>query len=164
MLTALAGPQNFGGALKIQVEILWYGLWWARWRKSGKAREPAHLPLIPEPTEVRTAEIGPAEVAATEDRVGEVRPAEVRLGEIRSAEQSPHKVRAVQVRFAQIRVDRRVRLTSGIPSGLSRAEQGDIVGLCHRMPAVRQPLKIDSGSSAKDQCVGIGRGHPRRVA
>jgi len=31
-----------------------------------------------------------------------------------------------------------------------------MVGLCHRMPAVRQPLEIDSGSRAEDQGVGIG--------
>ena len=88
------------------------------------------------PTEVRATEIGAAEVAATEDRVGEVRPAEVRVAEMRSAEQGPRKVRAVQVRFAEIRVDRRVRLAPGTPSSLSLAQQGDKVGLCHRMPAV----------------------------
>src|SRR5580693_948133 len=55
------------------------------------------------------------------DRVGEVCPAKVRLAEIRSAEQGLREVRAVQVRFAEIRVDRRVRLAPSTPNGLSLA-------------------------------------------
>ena len=80
--------------------------------------------------------MGPTEVRATEIGAAEVGATEDRVGEVRPAE-----VRVGEIYFT---------------------EQGGMVGLCHRTPAVRQPYELIADRGRRTKASGSAGSRPPR--